>query len=450
MSGAQGKASMVCECVGIIAEVDEQAVKKRFKQGWVQEVISDLDKLIQRVRIAKQKKKPLQLHIMGKEEKKNRKRGKVFFFGSFYLFIYFLNVNVVDLWEKLAGLDDMLVELGSDQTSLHNPFNGGYYPVGYSLEEAQKLMMNDPKQFKIAVEKSLQRQVKAINKLVSRGMRFWDYGNCFLLESSRAGADVMNPDNNKLFRYPSYVQDIMGDIFSLGFGPFRWVCTSGKESDLAKSDVIAEKVLRDLRKKEKEIRVQGQLDDNIFWIHSAMQNKLVVGSQARILYAHAMGRVNIAVALNEAIARGHISGPIVLSRDHHDVSGTDSPFRETSNIYDGSAFCADMAVQNFAGDAFRGATWIALHNGGGVGWGEVINGGFGLVLDGTKEARKRAEEMLYWDVNNGIARRAWSGNENAQLMITRVMNENQKVKVTMPNSVTKSILDKACNNHSRL
>ena len=419
MSGAQGKASMIAGAVGVIAEVDESALMKRYRQGWVSEVCRDLDDCVKRIKAARAAKKGTAIGFLG---------------------------NVVSLWERLAEETELLVELGSDQTSLHNPYNGGYYPVQLSFEEARRVMVADPPRFKELVQESLRRHVAAVNKLTERGMRFWDYGNSFLLEASRAGAEVALEgdveNDGKTFRYPSYVQDIMGDIFSLGFGPFRWVCTSGKPEDLRATDKIAERVMTKIRPTVPP-RVQAQLDDNTTWIRQAEENKLVVGSQARILYADAEGRASIAKGFNDAIASGEISAPIVLSRDHHDVSGTDSPFRETSNITDGSSFTADMAVQNVIGDSFRGATWVALHNGGGVGWGEVMNGGFGLVLDGSPEAEARASNMLFWDVNNGISRRAWGRNENAEFAIRRAMEANPNLKVTLANHVDDSIISSA-------
>ncbi|XP_023661226.2 urocanate hydratase [Paramormyrops kingsleyae] len=409
MSGAQAKAAVIAGCVGVIAEVDEAPLKKRYEQGWLMEVTRNLDHCISRIREAKRSKIPLSLGYHG---------------------------NVVDLWERLVkeyeATGELLVDLGSDQTSLHNPFSGGYYPVQLSLHQAHQLMSTEPAQFQILVQRSLCRQVKAINTLSEAGMFFWDYGNAFLLEAKRAGADVSKSGGGKTeFRYPSYVQHIMGDIFSLGFGPFRWVCTSGDPHDLAGTDEIATAVLEKLSLSVSE-RVRQQYKDNILWIQQAGKHNMVVGSQARILYSDQKGRVSIALAINSAIAKGKVSAPVVISRDHHDVSGTDSPFRETSNIYDGSAFCADMAVQNFVGGSFRGATWIALHNGGGVGWGEVINGGFGLVLDGSDEAGQRARMMLNWDVSNGVARRCWSGNSNAYDTIQRTMEEHSQLQVTLP------------------
>lgn len=357
--------------------------------------------------------------------------------------------NIVDLWERLVqeyeSTGELLVELGSDQTSLHNPFNGGYYPVQVKFDEANEIMKDDPERFKALVQESLRRQVAAINRLTARGMFFWDYGNAFLLEASRAGADVCKEGAPLgVFRYPSYVQDIMGDIFSMGFGPFRWVCTSGLAADLATTDEIARKVLEQIMAEGLPVEVKAQYEDNIKWIEEAQQHHLVVGSQARILYSDHRGRVAIAEAFNKAISEKRLMGCVVISRDHHDVSGTDSPFRETSNIYDGSSFCADMAVQNVIGDSFRGATWVALHNGGGVGWGEVVNGGFGLVLDGSQDAGSKARMMLSWDVNNGVARRCWSGNIHAKNAICKAMEENPLLKVTIPCHVQDiTLLDKA-------
>ncbi|XP_074260279.1 urocanate hydratase isoform X2 [Saimiri boliviensis] len=413
MSGAQAKAAVIVGCIGVIAEVDKAALEKRHKQGWLMEVTDSLDQCIKRLREARKKKEVLSLGYHG---------------------------NVVALWERLVHeLDttgECLVDLGSDQTSCHNPFNGGYYPVQLSFTEAQSLMASNPAVFKDLVQESLRRQVSAINRLAEENFFFWDYGNAFLLEAQRAGADVEKKGAGRTeFRYPSYVQHIMGDIFSQGFGPFRWVCTSGDPQDLAVTDELATSVLEEAIADGVKASVKLQYMDNIRWIREAARHQLVVGSQARILYSDQKGRVAIAVAINQAIARGRIKAPVVLSRDHHDVSGTDSPFRETSNIYDGSAFCADMAVQNFVGDACRGATWVALHNGGGVGWGEVINGGFGLVLDGTPEAEQRARLMLSWDVSNGVARRCWSGNQKAYEIICQTMQENSGLVVTLPHDV---------------
>ncbi|XP_077849855.1 urocanate hydratase isoform X3 [Macaca mulatta] len=413
MSGAQAKAAVIVGCIGVIAEVDKAALEKRHKQGWLMEVTDSLDRCIQRLREARKRKEVLSLGYHG---------------------------NVVALWERLVHeLDttgECLVDLGSDQTSCHNPFNGGYYPVQLSFTEAQSLMASNPAVFKDLVQESLRRQVSAINRLAKEKFFFWDYGNAFLLEAQRAGADVEKKGAGRTeFRYPSYVQHIMGDIFSQGFGPFRWVCTSGDPQDLAVTDELATSVLEEAIANGVKASVKLQYMDNIRWIREAARHQLVVGSQARILYSDQKGRVAIAVAINQAIACRRIKAPVVLSRDHHDVSGTDSPFRETSNIYDGSAFCADMAVQNFVGDACRGATWVALHNGGGVGWGEVINGGFGLVLDGTPEAEQRARLMLSWDVSNGVARRCWSGNQKAYEIICQTMQENSSLVVTLPHEV---------------
>uniref|UniRef100_A0A8C6J3D5 Urocanate hydratase n=1 Tax=Melopsittacus undulatus TaxID=13146 RepID=A0A8C6J3D5_MELUD len=454
MSGAQAKAAVIAGCVGIIAEVDEAALLKRHKQGWLMEISNNLDHCIARLRYDLYHK----LHItyalnvssfgfmsliyvkcvFVQDARKNKIALSLGYHG-----------NVVDLWERLVHeLDttgELLVDLGSDQTSCHNPFNGGYYPVQLSFEEAKQLLSTNPGKFRTLVKESLKRQVAAINRLADKGMFFWDYGNAFLLEAQRAGADLVKRGANKTeFRYPSYVQHIMGDIFSLGFGPFRWVCTSGDPQDLATTDSIAMSVLEESIRQGVSTSVKQQYHDNIRWIREAGRHSLVVGSQARILYSDQRGRVSIAVAINRAISEGRIKAPVVLSRDHHDVSGTDSPYRETSNIYDGSALCADMAVQNFVGDAFRGATWVALHNGGGVGWGEVINGGFGLVLDGSKEAEERAKMMLSWDVSNGVARRCWSGNDYAYETICQAMKENATLKVTLPHKVVdESILEPA-------
>ncbi|MCU0370967.1 MAG: urocanate hydratase [Bacteroidales bacterium] len=403
MSGAQAKAAVIAGAVGVIAEINPKAVEKRHAQGWVDEVYDDLDILLARIEKARTGKEAVSLAFRG---------------------------NIVDLWEKLAE-EDILIELGSDQTSLHNPWAGGYYPAGLSFEDANRMMADDPEGFRDMVKISLSRQVAAINKVASRGMYFWDYGNAFLLESGRAGADVFKPDGT--YKYQSYVQDIMGPIcFDYGFGPFRWVCTTGKAEDLRTTDLIAGDVLEELAGNAPP-EIRRQLDDNLLWIRAAEQNKLVVGSQARILYADADGRIRIAEAFNRAIREGRISGPVVLGRDHHDVSGTDSPFRETSNIYDGSQFTADMAVQNVIGDAFRGATWVSIHNGGGVGWGEVINGGFGMLLDGSADASRRLKNMLFWDVNNGIARRSWARNKEALFAIKRAMENEPNLKVTLPN-----------------
>ena len=403
MSGAQPKAGNISQVVSIVAEVNPKAAEKRHSQGWVDELHYDLDELIARVRSATAAKEVVSLAYVG---------------------------NVVDLWEKLAA-ENIAVDLGSDQTSLHNPWAGGYYPVGYSYEESNRMMAEEPERFREAVQASLRRQVAAINTLTARGMYFFDYGNAFLLESSRAGADILKTDGT--FRYPSYVQDIMGPMFfDYGFGPFRWVCTSGKAEDLEKSDKIAAQVLQEIAKSAPE-DIRGQLEDNIHWIIEAGKNRLVVGSQARILYADCEGRTKIAEAFNRAIKSGEISAPIVLGRDHHDVSGTDSPYRETSNIYDGSNLTADMAVHNVIGDSFRGATWVSIHNGGGVGWGEVINGGFGMVIDGGEESERHIRQMLLWDVNNGIARRSWARNDGAIAAIRREMERTPELKVTLPN-----------------
>ncbi|MCQ2308916.1 MAG: urocanate hydratase [Bacteroidales bacterium] len=402
MSGAQPKAGNIAGVVSITAEINPSAALKRYNQGWVDEIHENLDELFVKVNEAIEKKIARSFAYQG---------------------------NVVDLWEYAAA-KGIHVDLGSDQTSLHNPFAGGYYPVGYSFEESKRMMAEEPERFKEAVYASLRRHVAAVNKLTAKGMYFFDYGNAFLLESSRAGADIMKDGK---FRYPSYVQDIMGPMyFDYGFGPFRWVCTSGKPEDLAVTDEIACKVLEDIAKSSPK-EIQQQMHDNIQWIKGAQANHLVVGSQARILYADCEGRTKIAAEFNKAIADGRLSAPVVLGRDHHDVSGTDSPFRETSNIYDGSSFTADMAIQNVIGDGFRGATWVSIHNGGGVGWGEVINGGFGMVLDGTPEADRRLHCMLHWDVNNGIARRSWARNEPAMFAIRRAMEVEPRLKVTMPN-----------------
>lgn len=412
MSGAQPKAGNIAGVVSITAEVDPIAAHKRHEQGWVDEVIEDVDATIDQALEWKSKGEPHSIAFLG---------------------------NIVTLWERLVERN-IHIDMGSDQTSLHNPWAGGYYPVQIGFEEAKECMANDPERFKSLVQETLRRHAKAVNELSARGMYFFDYGNAFLLEASRAGADVM-ADDNISFRYPSYVQDIMGPMcFDYGFGPFRWVCTSGKAEDLDRTDQIACEVLEKLRAESPE-EIQQQMADNIKWIQEAGKNKLVVGSQARILYADAQGRIAIAHAFNEAIEKGEI-GPVVLGRDHHDVSGTDSPYRETSNIYDGSQFTADMAVQNFVGDGFRGATWISLHNGGGVGWGEVINGGFGMLLDGSKEAARRLKMMLHWDVNNGIARRSWARNEEAVFAIKRAMESEPNLKVTVPEFVDDNLMNK--------
>lgn len=413
MSGAQPKAGNIAGVVSVTAEINPLAARKRYDQGWVDELHENLDELIPRVRKAMEAKETVSLAYVG---------------------------NVVDLWERLAD-ENIPVDLGSDQTSLHNPWAGGYYPVGQSFEESVRMMAEEPEKFREAVRASLRRHVAAINRLSADGMYFFDYGNAFLLESSRAGADILRPDGT--FRYPSYVQDIMGPLyFDYGFGPFRWVCMSERPEDLAKSDEIAVNIL----KKELETapeEIQGQLNDNIHWIEEAGRNHLVVGSQARILYADCEGRTKIALAFNEAIRKGEITAPIVLGRDHHDVSGTDSPFRETSNIYDGSRFTADMAIQNVIGDGFRGATWVSIHNGGGVGWGEVINGGFGMVIDGSADSDRHITRMLFWDVNNGIARRSWARNEGAEHAILREMERTPELTVTVANHTDENIVRKA-------
>lgn len=413
MSGAQPKAGNIAGVVSVTAEINPLAARKRYDQGWVDELHENLDELIPRIRKAMENKETVSLAYVG---------------------------NVVDLWERLAA-ENIPVDLGSDQTSLHNPWAGGYYPVGQSFEESVRMMAEEPERFREAVRASLRRHVAAINELAAKGMYFFDYGNAFLLESSRAGADILKADGT--FRYPSYVQDIMGPLyFDYGFGPFRWVCMSERPEDLAKSDEIAVNIL----KKELETapeEIQGQLNDNIHWIEEAGRNNLVVGSQARILYADCEGRTKIALAFNEAIRKGEITAPIVLGRDHHDVSGTDSPFRETSNIYDGSRFTADMAIQNVIGDGFRGATWVSIHNGGGVGWGEVINGGFGMVIDGSADSDRHITQMLFWDVNNGIARRSWARNEGAEHAIIREMERTPELTVTVANHTDENIVRKA-------
>lgn len=411
MSGAQPKAAVIAGAIGVVAEINPKAVHTRYSQGWVDEVYDDLNKIIERIRQAKTEKKAVSIAYQG---------------------------NIVDLWEKLAD-ENIEVEIGSDQTSLHNPWAGGYYPVGLSFEESNHMMAYEPEKFRLKVQESLCRQVNAINRLTGKGMYFFDYGNAFLLEASRAGADIMK--NEDTFRYPSYVQDIMGPMcFDYGFGPFRWVCASGDPADLDTTDLIAMEVLEKLAL-ESPAEIMQQMHDNIRWIREAKQNKLVVGSQARILYADCEGRTRIAAAFNQAIRQGKLKGPVVLGRDHHDVSGTDSPYRETSNIYDGSSFTADMAVHNFVGDSFRGATWISLHNGGGVGWGEVINGGFGMLLDGSAECDRRLHMMLHWDVNNGISRRSWARNEGAVFSIKRAMEKEPLLKVTLPNLVDDQLLE---------
>ena len=410
MSGAQPKAGNIAGVVSVTAEINPLAARKRFEQGWVDELHDNLDELLARIRKAQAGREVVSLAYVG---------------------------NVVDLWERLAD-EGVHVDLGSDQTSLHNPWAGGYYPAGYSLEESQRMMAEDPERFKEAVRASLRRHVAAINRLAANGMYFFDYGNAFLLESSRAGADILKPDGS--FRYPSYVQDIMGPMyFDYGFGPFRWVCMSQDPEDLAKTDALAVRVLREMAATAPE-EIRGQMHDNIHWIEEAGRNHLVVGSQARILYADCEGSTKIALAFNEAIRKGELKAPVVLGRDHHDVSGTDSPFRETSNIYDGSQFTADMAIQNVIGDGFRGATWVSIHNGGGVGWGEVINGGFGMVIDGSDDADRHIRNMLFWDVNNGIARRSWARNEGARFAITREMERTPELRVTLPNPADENLI----------
>lgn len=411
MSGAQPKAGNIAGCITVCAEVNPKAVHTRHSQGWVDEVVTDVDALVARVRTAKENKEVVSIAYQG---------------------------NVVDVWERF-DTENIYIDLGSDQTSLHNPWAGGYYPVGLSLEESNELMATDPAAFKDKVQESLRRQAAAINKHTAKGTYFFDYGNAFLLEASRAWADIMAP-NGIDFKYPSYVQDIMGPMcFDFGFGPFRWVCASGKPEDLQFTDNLAAEILEEMAQTA-PVEIRQQMEDNIRWIRGAQENKLVVGSQARILYADAEGRINIARAFNKAIAEGKV-GPIVLGRDHHDVSGTDSPYRETSNIYDGSRFTADMAIHNVIGDSFRGATWVSIHNGGGVGWGEVINGGFGMVLDGSTDASRRLESMLFWDVNNGIARRSWARNEGAVFAIKRAMQHEPLLQVTLPNVVDDALLN---------
>ena len=412
MSGAQPKAGVIAKGVCIVAEVNPEATYKRHEQGWVDEVYKDLDNLIDRALKAKEKKEAVSIAYDG---------------------------NIVDLWEKLVERN-VNVELGSDQTSLHNPWAGGYYPVGLSFEESNNMMANNPEEFKKEVQKTLIRHTNAINTLSERGMYFFDYGNAFLLESSRAGAEILNDKGD--FRYPSYVQDIMGPMcFDYGFGPFRWVCSSNCPKDLEVTDRIASEVLEEIMKNAPD-EIKLQMSDNINWIKEAGENKMVVGSQARILYADAEGRMKIAEAFNKAVSSGELSAPVILGRDHHDVSGTDSPYRETSNIYDGSQFTADMAIQNVIGDSFRGATWVSIHNGGGVGWGEVINGGFGMVLDGSKDSERRLKSMLFWDVNNGVSRRSWARNKEANFAIKRAMEMEPNLKVTLPSIASEEILNK--------
>ena len=410
MSGAQPKAGNIAGCITVIAEVNPKATYTRHSQGWVDEVIENLDELCARVREAKKNKEVVSIAYQG---------------------------NIVDVWERFDK-EDIYIDLGSDQTSLHNPWAGGYYPVEMSFEDANYMMANEPKKFKEAVQETLRRHAAVVNKHSNKGTYFFDYGNAFLLEASRAGADIML-DDGVTFKYPSYIQDILGPMcFDYGFGPFRWVCASGKPEDLEETDRIACEVLENIRKNS-PAEIQQQMADNIKWIKGAQENKLVVGSQARILYADAEGRIKIAEAFNNSIKKGKI-GPVILGRDHHDVSGTDSPYRETSNIYDGSSFTADMSIQNVIGDGFRGATWISIHNGGGVGWGEVINGGFGMLLDGSDDSDRRLKMMLHWDVNNGIARRSWARNEEAIFAIKREMERTPNLKVTLPNIVSEDIL----------
>ncbi|CAL2038722.1 unnamed protein product [Caenorhabditis brenneri] len=415
MSGAQPKAAKIAGCIGVIAEISETALLKRHQQGWLDVYSKDLEEIVQWIKEYREKKQAISIGYLG---------------------------NVVDLWERLAEEPECLVELGSDQTSLHNPFLGGFYPAGLTFEESNQMMTSDPVKFKKLVQDSLIRQIAAIDKIAAKGMYFWDYGNAFLLECHRAGANLLREDaqDDKSFRYPSYMQDIMGDIFSMGFGPFRWVCTSGKPEDLRLTDQTACKIIDELKETNVPEYVKQQYLDNKKWIEEAERNELVVGSQARILYSDRAGRIALAAAFNDLVKSGKVSAPIVISRDHHDVSGTDSPFRETSNVYDGSAFTADMAVQNCIGDSFRGATWVALHNGGGVGWGDVINGGFGLVLDGSSDAARRAEGMLNWDVPNGVARRSWSGNSKAQEAIRRAEQQVDGMKVTLPVEADEELL----------
>lgn len=402
MSGAQPKAATIAGVISVIAEVNRAAIEKRFSQGWVDEVIDDIKDLCRRTLKAKQEGETVSLAYHG---------------------------NIVDVWERFDS-ENIKIDIGSDQTSLHNPWSGGYYPAGISFDESNRMMSDNPEKFRELVRSSLRRQVEAINRHTSKGTYFFDYGNAFLLESGRAGAEILNDDGS--FRYPSYVQDIMGPLcFDYGFGPFRWVCCSNRQDDLHETDNIAVRVLEEIAEESPE-QIKQQMLDNILWIREAGKNKLVVGSQARILYADAEGRIKIAAAFNKAIKEGKISAPVVLGRDHHDVSGTDSPFRETSNIYDGSAYTADMAVQNVIGDSFRGASWVSIHNGGGVGWGEVINGGFGLLLDGSAEAEKRLKMMLHWDVNNGIARRSWARNEGAMFAAVREMERSPELQITLP------------------
>jgi urocanate hydratase len=411
MSGAQPKAANIAGVVSITAEINPKAAYKRFEQGWVDGITDNVDQAID----------------VALEKQKDQVPHSIAYLG-----------NIVDLWERLAERD-IFVHMGSDQTSLHNPWAGGYYPAGLTYEESNVMMAKDPEEFKKRVRASLVRQVNAINKLTASGMYFFDYGNAFLLEASRAGADITRADGS--FRYPSYVQDIMGPMcFDYGFGPFRWVCASSKPEDLDMTDNIAARVLEELASTAPP-EITQQMMDNVKWIREAKDNKLVVGSQARILYADCEGRTRIAAEFNKAIRDGRISAPVILGRDHHDVSGTDSPYRETSNIYDGSQFTADMAIHNVIGDSFRGATWVSIHNGGGVGWGEVINGGFGMVLDGSEDADRRLRQMLHWDVNNGIARRSWARNEGAVFAIKRAMEDEPLLKVTVPNIASDELID---------
>ncbi len=415
MSGAQPKAAVIAKTIGIVAEVNPKAAYKRHQQGWVDEVHEEMDKLIERIRLAIKENTPVSLAYLG---------------------------NIVDLWERLA-IEDITIDLGSDQTSLHNPWAGGYYPTDYSFEEANEMMANDPEKFKQAVHDTLKRHVDAINTLTTKGMYFFDYGNAFLLEASRAGANILNQDGS--FKYASYVQDIMGPMcFDYGFGPFRWVCASSDGKDLDTTDQIAAEVLLEMHKTA-PMEIKQQIADNLLWIQEAKENKMVVGSQARILYADAEGRMKIAIAFNKAIKEGRLTAPVILGRDHHDVSGTDSPYRETSNIYDGSQFTADMAIHNVIGDSFRGATWVSIHNGGGVGWGEVINGGFGMMLDGSEDCDRRVKSMLHWDVNNGISRRSWARNDGAVFAIKRAMEVEPNLKVTIPNIADDVLLDQLIN-----
>ncbi len=414
MSGAQPKAAEITGAVSITAEINEKALKTRHDQGWLNTYSADLDEVIDLAQRAQRDRQPLSIGYLG---------------------------NIVDLWEHLVKRD-VKVDLGSDQSSLHNPYLGGYYPVGFTLKESNEMMVNEPERFKSEVQATLRRHIEAIHTLSAQGMYFWDYGNAFLLEASRAGAERLMKEDGR-FTYPSYVEDIMGPVcFDLGFGPFRWVCTSGEADDLRETDKVAAEVLR-AQAQQAAPENEQQILDNLRWIESAEENRLVVGSQARILYADRPGRMAMALAFNEAIASGRISAPVVLGRDHHDVSGTDSPYRETSNIYDGSRFTADMAVHNFVGDAFRGATWVSLHNGGGVGWGEVVNGGFGLLLDGSKDAARRAQQMLCWDVSNGVARRAWAGNEGARFAAEEAMKAEPRMRLTLPYSADEALLSKS-------